>query len=83
MYELQKMKMDEDQQKQLAAERESMEREEHRRLMEYRKNLVHHAQPVRHYKPTKIKRSERLPTKPHSPKFATNERCNVGKSVQN
>ena len=49
-------------------------KEESKELAEYRKHLVHKAQPIHHYAPVVIKASERPFTQPISPHFLTDDR---------
>lgn len=56
-------------------------KEESKELAEYRKQLVHKAQPVHHYAPIAIRPSERPFTQPISPHFHTDDRLR-SKQVQ-
>ncbi|XP_063065318.1 targeting protein for Xklp2 isoform X2 [Engraulis encrasicolus] len=55
------------QEQQMLQEQEEQQREEMARL---RKDLVHKAQPVRHYRPVEVKKSEMPLTLPQSPNFS-------------
>lgn len=48
--------------------------EESKELADYRKKLVHKAQPIHHYAPVVVKPSEKPFTQPVSPHFRTDER---------
>lgn len=53
------------------------EEEERKEIMRLRKEAVHKANPIRHYKPVKIMPSSKPPTEPVSPKFKTDERLQL------
>lgn len=74
VYEETKRLHEEEEQRMLALEKEELEREEQRQLMEHRKRLVHHAQPVRQFKPLEVKKSDKSLTAPVAPHFAVDER---------
>ena len=67
-------RIEEDNQRRLAAEQEELAQQENLQLMEYRKKLVHNAQPVRHFKPMTVTRSDRPVTQPQELKFACEDR---------
>lgn len=62
--------------KELALQRlkEFQEEEERKEIQKLRREIVHKANPIRHYKPVEIKPSSKPPTEPMSPKFKTDER---------
>jgi len=53
------------------------EEEERREILKLRKEIVHKANPVRHFKPFEIKPTDKAVTEPVSPKFRSDERLRL------
>jgi targeting protein for Xklp2 len=55
---------------------ESQKREEMEEIARLRKEAVHKANPIRHYKPLNILSSDKPLTDPHSPAFLSRSKTN-------
>ena len=74
LYEKEKKEKEQMKEQEMATIRIQEEEVERKRMVEYRRSLQHHAQPIRHYKPVEISHADKELTTPLTPTLITSQR---------
>lgn len=74
LYEKEKKEREQVKAEEMARKRIEEEEEEHKRMIEYRRSLQYHAQPIKHYKPVEVSHSDKELTSPLTPTLITSQR---------